>query len=291
MRVALVTCSDLPREDFDLPILVAAFASRGVEADVVVWEDESIEWQKFDVVVVRSTWNYLAHLDAFRAWIDRVAAITRLVNGAALLHWNLHKSYLVELAHAGLDVVPTVLHRAGDEIDWAAHFERFGELVVKPAISAGSFATIRVARGDFGSVQSHHLEHAERDLLVQPCLASVVAHGEVNLVYFGGRFSHAVQKGARWKNDPEQSRGLVEPATDERALAEGVIAYIAELGLGELVYARVDLARGDNRRPLLMELEVLEPSLFLDRIPSHAGMLVDAVIDRAVVRHPEMPKR
>lgn len=278
MRVALVTCRELPREDFDLKILVRAFAARGVAADIVVWEDDTVDWCLYDAAIVRSTWNYLAHLDAFCAWIDRVATQTRLVNSAAVLRWNLHKSYLVELARAGLDVVPTVLHRAGDEIDWAAHFARFGELVVKPAISAGSFATIRVARGDFGSVHSHHLEHAERDLLVQPCLASVVAHGETNLVHFGGQFSHAVHKGARWKNEAEQSRGLVEPAADERALADRILAHVAGLGLGEIAYARVDLARGADGRPLLMELEVLEPSLFLDRIPSRADLLVSAVV-------------
>ena len=277
VRLALVTCRELPRPDWDLAILVGAFASRGVTAEIVAWEDESIEWHTYDAAIVRSTWNYLAHLEGFRAWIDHVSAATRLINSPAMLRWNLHKSYLVEFAQAGLDVVPTVLHRAGDEIDWAAHFAQFGELVVKPAVSAGSFATIRVARGDFRSVEVHHLEHAERDLLVQPCLASVVVHGESNLVYFGGKFSHAVHKGARWKNDAEQSRGLVEPAADERALADQILAHVGSLQLGEIAYARVDLARGADGRPLLMELEVLEPSLFLDRIPAHAAMLVDAV--------------
>jgi glutathione synthase/RimK-type ligase-like ATP-grasp enzyme len=281
MRIALATARELPRPDHDLPILVDAFASRGADVEIVAWEDAQADWRAFDAVVVRSTWNYLAHLEAFRAWIDRVGAATRLVNAPAVLRWNLHKSYLVEFARAGLDVVPTVLHRAGEEIDWHAHFERFGELVVKPAVSAGSFATIRVARGDVANVRDHHLEHAERDLLVQPCLASVVAHGETNLVHFGARFSHAIHKGARWKDDAEQSRGLVEPAADERALAGAILGHVRGLGLGEIAYARVDLARGADGRPLLMELEVLEPSLFLDRAPDRASLLVDAVLGDA----------
>ncbi|MFM7260995.1 MAG: RimK family alpha-L-glutamate ligase [bacterium] len=278
MRFALVTCTELPRPDADLPILAAACIARGIDAEIVAWEDERVDWSAYDAALVRSTWNYLARLNEFRAWIDRAGAATRLVNGPDVLRWNLHKRYLVDLARAGIDVVPTTLHVAGEAIDWNAHFERFGELVVKPAISAGSFATVRIARNDFASVESHHLDHAERDLLVQPCLASVVAHGESNLVHFGGRFSHAIHKGARWSGDVEQSRGLIEPAADERALAERVLDHVGALGLGTIAYARVDLARGADGRPLLMELEVLEPSLFLDRAPDRAGLLIDAVL-------------
>ena len=278
MRLALVTCDELPRPDADLPILAEACAARGVAAEIVAWEDARVDWRAYDVAIVRSTWNYLARLDDFRAWIDHAASATRLVNAAAVLRWNLHKRYLVDLSRAGIDVVPTTLHLAGEAIDWRAHFERFGELVVKPAISAGSFATVRIARNDFASVESHHLDHAERDLLVQPCLTSVVAHGESNLVYFGGRVSHAIRKGARWSGDVEQSRGLIEPAADERALGERVLAHVRALGLGEFAYARVDLARGADGRPLLMELEVLEPSLFLDRAPDRAGWLIDAAL-------------
>ena len=115
--------------------------------------------------------------------------------------------------------------------------------------------------------------------LVQPLLQSVVAHGEANLVHFGGAFSHAIHKGARWDGDAEQSRGLVEPAADERALAQRVLAHVDGLGFGPLAYARVDVARCDaTGGPLLMELEIVEPSLFLDRAPDRAAMLVDAVL-------------
>ena len=108
--------------------------------------------------------------------------------------------------------------------------------------------------------------------------ASVVAHGETNLVHLGGRFSHAIHKGARWDGDLEQSRGLVEPAADELALAQRVLAEVDRRGFGPIAYARVDLARGADGRPLLMELEIVEPSLFLDRAPARAPMLVDAVL-------------
>jgi glutathione synthase/RimK-type ligase-like ATP-grasp enzyme len=278
MRIALVTCTEMPRPDADLPILAGAFADLGASAEVVAWEDERVDWSAYDLALVRSTWNYVARLRAFLGWLDRVSAATRLVNPVAALRWNLHKRYLVALAREGLSVVPTEFVHAGQEVDWAAMFARHGELVVKPAVSAGSFATIRVARDDFAAVHAHHLEHAERDLLVQPCLASVVSHGETNMVHFGGRFSHAIHKGARWNGDAEQSRGLVDPDDDERALAQDILRHVASLGFGELAYARVDLARGADGRPLLMELEILEPSLFLDRAPAQAGMLARAVL-------------
>jgi O-ureido-D-serine cyclo-ligase len=273
---ALVTCLELPRPDFDLPILERAFAARGHRASVVAWEDPGVDWSTFDAVVVRSTWNYVERLDEFGAWLDRVAAVARLVNPLATLRWNLHKRYLCELAGAGLPVVPTELVPAGFDPDWRALFARFGELVVKPAVSAGSFATVRVARGDASAAHAHRHAHLGRDLLVQPFLASVGAHGESNLVHFGGHFSHAIHKGARWAGDDEQSRGLVEPSAAELALAERVLSHAASLGHGPLAYARVDMASGADGAPLLMELEISEPSLFLDRAPDRAPRFVKA---------------
>lgn len=295
MRVALVTCLDMPRPDADLPILVRAFAERGACAEIVPWEDARVAWDGFDAALVRSTWNYVGRYREFHAWIDRVAAATRLLNPRGAMLWNLHKRYLAELAAAGIDVVPTEVVLHGVDPGWEELFARFGDLVVKPAVSAGSFATIRVRKGDAAAARAHRMAHLERDLLVQPLLASVVAHGETNLVHFGGRFSHAIHKGARWDGDAEQSRGVVEPEADELALAARVLAHVDAHGRAArsshadgphghgwdgapLAYARVDVARGADGRPLLMELEIVEPSLFLDRAPAQAALLVEAVL-------------
>jgi len=278
MRVALVTCTEMPRPDWDLPILEAAFAARGGAARTVAWDDATVDWSAFDVALIRSTWNYVAHFRAFRSWLDHVAARTRLINPLPAILWNLHKRYLAELAASGIPVVPTVVVPHGTEPSWDELFERFGDVVVKPAVSAGSFATIRVARGDAAAAHAHRAAHPDRDMLVQPLLASVVAHGESNLVHFGGRFSHAIHKGARWAGQAEQSRGLAEPATDELALAERVLHAAKAHSHGPLAYARVDMARGADGQPLLMELEIVEPSLYLDRAPDRATALVDAVL-------------
>jgi O-ureido-D-serine cyclo-ligase len=275
--LALVTCRELPRPDHDLPILEQAFAARGHRARTVHWEDAAVGWASFDAAIVRSTWNYVARYRDFTAWLDRVAAATRLVNPLPAIRWNLHKRYLRELAAAGVPTVPTELVAHGLDPDWHALFDRFGELVVKPAVSAGSFATVRVARGDLAAARAHRDAHRDRDLLVQPFLASVAARGESNLVHFGGGFSHAIHKGARWAGDDEQSRGLVEPTREELALATRALAAAERLGHGTLAYARVDMAAGADGAPLVMELEITEPSLFLDRAPDRAPLFVDAV--------------
>jgi glutathione synthase/RimK-type ligase-like ATP-grasp enzyme len=277
MRVALVTCLELPRPDHDLPILERAFAAAGCHASVVAWEDPSIDWAGFDAAVLRSTWNYVAHYRDFSAWLDRAAAATRLVNPLPAVRWNLHKRYLHDLADAGVAVVPTDLVPHGERPDWDALFARHGELVVKPAVSAGSFGTVRVAAGDAAAARAHREAHLDRDLLVQPFVRSVTGRGERNLVHLGGRFSHAIRKGARWSGDEEQSGGLAEPDPAELALAAAVLAAVDRRGLGPLAYARVDTALGADGAPLLMELEITEPSLFLDRAPDRAPLLVDAV--------------
>ena len=277
MRVALVTASKLPRPDTDLAILVDAFSARGIAAEIRAWDDPSVAWSMYDVALVRSTWNYVEQLDAFETWIDRTARVTTIANPRAALRWNLHKSYLIELARAGIPVVPTEVLHACDEADWHTTFDRYGTIVVKPAVSAGSFATIRVMHGDASTARAHRASYPGRDFLVQPLLASVVEHGESNLIYLDGIFSHGIHKGARWDGEPEQSRGLIEPEADELLVAEQVLSVVAAKGFGPLAYARVDIARGTEGAPMLMELEIVEPSLFLDRAPDRANLLVDAI--------------
>jgi glutathione synthase/RimK-type ligase-like ATP-grasp enzyme len=240
-----------------------------------------VEWAGFDAVLVRSTWDYLGKLAAFRRWISEVGSTAVLLNPPVTLHWNLHKGYLLELQAHGVPVVPSMLLGPGEHPDWHQAFARHGELVLKPAVSAGSFGTIRVATGDHARANAHRAEHVHRDMLLQPFLPSVVERGETNLVMIDGAFSHAVRKGARWSGDAEQSRGLVEPTSEELDVARRVLDVTKGLGHGIPVYARVDLALGRCGRPMLMELELVEPSLFLDRAPWGAERLLDAVAARA----------
>ena len=281
MRIALVTARELPRPDGDLAVLAQAAAGRGWLCTTRPWDDPSEEWAGFDAVLVRSTWDYLGKLAEFRRWISDVGSTALLLNPPGTLHWNLHKGYLLELQALGVPVVPSVLLGPGERPDWHQAFERHGELVLKPAVSAGSFGTIRVATGDHARANAHRAEHVHRDMLLQPFLPSVVERGETNLVMIDGAFSHAVRKGARWSGDAEQSRGLVEPTAEELDVARRVLDVTKGLGHGIPAYARVDLALGRCGRPMLMELELVEPSLFLDRAPWGAERLLDAVAARS----------
>jgi glutathione synthase/RimK-type ligase-like ATP-grasp enzyme len=280
--VILATASTLSRPDPDEGVLEAALAAAGVESATLSWDDPEVAWASARACVIRSTWNYVHHHREFLAWADRCAGVTALWNPAPVVRWNSHKAYLAELAEGGLPVVPTQVVRRGTQdarleelvAGWPAGFEH---VVVKPAVSAGSFATIRVARADLGAGQAH-LEQMlpTRDMLVQPYLRSVEGEGERALVWIDGTFTHAVRKSPRFSGEGEQVSPALPVVADERQVAEQILAAAP----GPLLYARVDLARDDAGRPCLMELELIEPLLFLRQSPLAAARLAEAIAVR-----------
>lgn len=275
-RIGLVTCLGLPEPDPDAALLLDAVRARGVDAEWVAWDDPSADWASWHRLVVRSTWNYLHHHDAFLAWIDRASAATRLDNPGAILKWNAHKQYLLELKARGLPVVPTELVRRGGSLDLASLIERRGwtRAVVKPAVSAGSFGTERF---DASSVERAQAAVdrmlPERDLMVQPYVASVEDYGERSLIFIDGELTHAIRKSPRFSGDRESVTGPLPVAADEREVAGRVISAIGP----SLLYARVDLARDEAGAPMLMELELIEPSLFLRQSPGALARLAEAI--------------
>jgi glutathione synthase/RimK-type ligase-like ATP-grasp enzyme len=265
LRVALATCVHFPDGDADDAGLREAI---GGDASFAIWDDPAVDWASFDLVVVRSTWDYHERREQFLAWARAVG--DRLVNSPAVLEWNTDKRYLRELADAGLPVVPTALVEPG-----AAFAAPEGEYVVKPTVSAGSRDTARFGAADADARRAAALVdaiHASgRTAMVQPYVASVDARGETALLFFDGAFSHAIRKG------PLLARGAAptsevfaaetiaarEPTAAERAVAERVVAHIGErFDGGPPAYARVDLVEDHDGAPLLLELELTEPSLF-----------------------------
>jgi hypothetical protein len=270
LDVALVTFADLPDLDPDDQPLVPALAARGIAAAPVRWDDPDFDWGRTRMALVRSPWDYFKRFREFMAWVDRAAEATRLENPLPVLAWNLDKRYLVELAGAGLPVVPTLLLEAGGLADLASLLAARGwrRAVVKPAISADSWETIVIGPDD-DSVGQAHLDRLlpERAMLLQPFLESVETSGERCLVFIEGEFSHAVGKnaltrGGRWAGLPEGTP--VEATSDERSTAQTILATACRLGgFRPPLYARVDLARDADGDPLLLELELAEPTLFL----------------------------
>jgi glutathione synthase/RimK-type ligase-like ATP-grasp enzyme len=284
VKIALVTATEARAVDADLPPLVAALAERGAAVDVQVWNDPKAAWDGYDAVVVRSTWDYAPRRDAFVAWAESVRA--PLMNGADVLAWNTDKRYLEHLAAQGVPVTPTRFVAPGD-LPHDAPTTPEGEIVVKPTISGGAKDTARYLPGEWTRALAHvaRLNAAGRTAMVQPYQASVDARGETALLFFGGVFSHAITKGALLVRGAGMVDGLFAPEqvaarapTDaERGLAEAALDAVP-MGRRNLAYARVDVVLGGDGAPLVLELELTEPSVFLDYDAGAAGRFADAIL-------------
>ena len=280
MRVALVTCTDLPEPDPDRELLAAALAAAGVDARWLAWNDPATAaaWGAYDLAVLRSTWDYHHHLAAFLAWAEAATRATTLLNPVAVVRANAHKGYLLALAARGVPVTPTALvaQTRPEPLARLAATRGWRDVVVKPAVSAGSHATYRV-RADDPAAEGHLAAVlAHGDALVQPYLDAVESSGERALVWIDGAFTHAVRKSPRFSGDAERVTGPLPIADDERAVAARALAPLA----ADLLYARVDLCRDAAGAPLVMELELVEPSLFLAEHPPALSRLVAAIVRR-----------
>lgn len=273
----LASCRPLPEDDVDLELLRDSFQHVGIDARILPWHDEA-DWQAAEPTLIRSTWNYIAHLADFRRWLKRRAEQAPLWNPLSVIEGNLHKRYLLELARRQVPTVPTLLFERGTRVDLAriAAEQNWQEIVVKPAIGAASFETHRLCADEIAgqSLLDSLLSH--QDMLLQPYLASVEGYGERALVWIAGEFTHAVRKTPRFSGDVEQVSEALEISPAERCVGLQALAPIAHAAL----YARVDVAPDAQGNPLVMEMELVEPSLFLRQSPAALARLVEAVVHR-----------
>lgn len=280
--VGLATCADFPELDDEGRLLVAALTDLGVRAVPAVWDDPAQRWDSYDLVVVRDTWDYVSRRDEFVAWAE---SVPRLANPADVLRWNTDKRYLTDLAVDGVPVVPTLWLEPGDPVE----LPDAGEYVVKPAVSAGAKDTARYRREDGPHARAHiaELHAAGRVVMVQPYISRVDTAGETALLYIGGAYSHCIRKGPLLAGPDRQVEGLfreetIEPRTPqpaERTLAERVLDAVPG-GRDALLYARVDLLPGAGGSPLLLELELTEPSMFLGFADGAARRFAEAIVAR-----------
>lgn len=289
--VALISAREARGLDEDLPPLEAAMRAAGARAEVVDWHDDGVDWARFDVALIRSTWDYIDHLPRFLAWTEATARRTRLLNPPAVVRWNTDKHYLAELARARVPVVASAFLEPGMSAeagirDFLAQHD-CADLVVKPCVSAGSRDTQRHARARVAAAvaQAQQLLQAGRDVMLQPYLESVDRDGETALIYFNGRFSHAIRKGpllppggvgspAIGLFAPEKITSRV-PGADELAVADRVLSAMP---FKAPLYARVDLIRDAAGAPVLLELELTEPSLFFAQSPGAAERFTAAAL-------------
>lgn len=289
-RIALVTARAGRERDQDLAPLEVALRTAGAEVTVVDWDDPAADWSRFDLAVLRSTWDYTERRPEFLAWAARAAAQTALVNPLAVVRWNTDKHYLGDLARAGVPVVPSTFVEPGE--DAAAALDRFlaahaaaAEFVVKPCIGAGSSDAQRYGRAQRAAALAHarRLLDAGRSVLLQPYLDRVDAHGETALLFFDGSFSHAIRKAPLLRRDAAALRAgfdgeRIAPRTPSAAEFAAAERILAALPFGPLLYARVDLLHDADGQPRLLELELTEPSLFFAQAPGSVERYADAIL-------------
>lgn len=271
--------------------MAAELGAAGAAAEIVAWDDPDVGWERFDRVVIRSTWDYTGRRDDFLAWADRVGP-DRLRNRPGLVRWNSDKAYLDDLRAAGVPVIETAFVGPHDPPPALA-----GEVVVKPTVSAGARDTGRFSppRHDQARALLERLRRSGRTAMVQPYAAGVETAGETAIVFLGGRESHVLRKRAVLRPDEEApireeaivaaevmfSDDLVGPgqATGaEREVARAVSEHVAGRFGATPLYARVDLAPGPDGEPTLMELEAVEPNLYLSTAPGSAQRFAAAIL-------------
>jgi hypothetical protein len=291
VRIAIASFVDMPPEFRDDERLARALRERGAQAAIEAWDDPEVDWEGFDSVIIRSTWDYARRRDEFLDWVDRIGDC--LHNAPALVRWNSDKRYLGDLADDGIRVVETRFLEPGDP---PPHLD--GEVVVKPNVSAGGRDTGRFGPRTHGLAREliASIHASGRMAMVQPYEGSVDGAGETAVVCIDGEPAHALRKGPVLRPDevaPVRGDGAAEVMYDpelvgpteateaELANARAIVARIAERFDYLPLYARVDTIPGGNGEPVLLELEAIEPSFYLDQVPETTAVVADAIIARA----------
>jgi len=282
-RLLLATCPALPDGEGDASLLTGALDAVGISAEWAVWDDPSVDWSAAPVLI-RSTWDYTERLPQFLGWL---ADVPQVHNPYEVVAWNSDKTYLLDLAAAGLPVTPTTVVVPGAPLVVPGS----AEFVVKPSVSAGSRGAGRFAADAVTPARAHAdlLHAAGRTVLVQPYFDGVDQRGETALIYFGGEFSHAVRKGPMLQRAQTRALAVDGPVAhditgrvataEELAVGAAAVAFVAERFGGPLVYTRVDLLPS-SAGPVVVELELTEPALFLGYADGAADRVAEAVRER-----------
>jgi hypothetical protein len=294
VRVAIASFTGKPPEFRDDDLLIDLLATRGIEAAGPSWDDRSVDWDSFDLVVARSPWDYTWRLEEFLGWADAIGE--RLENPPPVIRWNSDKRYLADLREDGLPVVETTYVAPGEP---PPPIE--AEVVIKPSVSGGARDTGRFGPGSAGAGRAlvERICAGGATAMIQPYLDSVEASGETAVIMIGGEVSHVLRKG------PLLAADEVAPVREGDALGVAEIMYDpdlvvagsatdAELGLAHRILeavdrrfgvtpliARVDMLRDSGGDPVLLELEAIEPNLYFEQSPGAAERLADTIAARA----------
>ncbi len=280
-KLAIVACQAVPTLSFGEQRLPPVLAQRGIAVDICIWDDPAIRWQDYDVILIRCAWDYHHKLPTFLAWLDMLEAKKmKVINDIATLRWNLDKAYLLELAQANLAVIPTQRIQSTDHRPLAELIDAMqsDQIVLKPTQSAGAWRTFRVGHETAHQVQADFAQwRLQQDFLLQPFMPEIVSDGEWSLIFFGGKYSHTLLKQVRSGDFRVQSEhgGSVQRIDAPTSICAQAATFLQALP-SLPCYARVDgIVRAGQF--MLMELELLEPELFLDFEPLAAQRFADAI--------------
>lgn len=280
-RIAIATSDfDDVNYDPDGQILIEALAGADLEGSMCVWDDESVAWSEFDLTVIRSTWDYTDELSGYLAWARGIA---HLLNPYPIIEYSTDKHYLGDLARRAHRIVPTTFCDVGDEPAFPD-----GPFVVKPTVGRGAIDAERYRHDEHERALAHvrRLHADRRDVMIQPYVASIDGDGERALVFIDGEFSHAMTKAAMLNTPADVRDALFRRRQMSVATGEPDAVAFAEAVMGEdafrgILYGRVDLVRMSEGWAI-MELELVEPSLFLaydDRAPRRLAEAIRARLD------------
>lgn len=278
MKVALITCSRMPDLHPDDQLMAPVLKELAVETVTVDWAQPFP--QEVDAIWLRTPWDYHRQLPKFLNWLDSTGDVP-MWNSREVVRWNSHKRYVGELYEAGLPVVPTRIYEPEHTLDeeelkaWL----KGQPVVVKPAVSAGAYKTARYDEWNEAASQHARELHAEEAVMVQPYFANIEKHGERSLIFLDGNYSHAVRRHLPLVEGPEVDY-LMQAVEASEAELEAARKILAHLPFPDLLYARVDLIPDPEGNPVLLELELIEPQLFLREHPEGAPVLARAFARR-----------
>jgi glutathione synthase/RimK-type ligase-like ATP-grasp enzyme len=291
-RCAFLTLEDSTGYVIDDELAYAPLAALGWRVDAVSWQQPEVEWQTYDAVVIRSTWDYVNDSGAF---LDVLAEIedsgSPLFNGLDLVRWNIHKTYLCDLAERGVPVVPTIFRKRLHRGELSELVEEVGtaEVVIKPVVGLNARGAFRLdaetARDRDAELSAYY---ADRALLAQPFLPAIISEGEFSLFYFNGAHSHTISKLPKAADFrvQEEHGGVIRAVATEPALRDAGDAALRAVGTVPL-YARADFVRANDESGYwLMELELIEPSLYLRMDAAAPNRFARALHDRVVAAVP-----
>lgn len=283
-KVALLSMDSLENFHTYDKLLIDPMKTLGWIAEEVSWRNEKVNWADYNAVIVRSTWDYQNDAEKFMSVLEKINGVSHLENELDLMKWNMNKNYLFQLKQKGVTIVDTIWEKSFNSVLANNYFERLeaDEIIIKPNISANADNTFRLSKEKLKE-QSSNLEKifAQREFMVQPFLNNIIEEGEYSLFFFDGKFSHSVLKQPKEKDFrvQEEHGGNIQPikaSSDMILIAESIIKKLSTIPL----YGRVDLVRTKKNEFALMELELIEPSLYLNKDVDAPLRFAKAFIER-----------